>query len=316
MNCPACNAATIKYGRTAAGHQRHRCTAKGCDRTVTDSPAPSPIAPMRIGMDRATTILSLLVEGMSIRATERITGTHRDTVCRLLVLAGGKCEALLSELIQDVEVANVEADALWAFIAKKEKTKAKRRETSPELGDAYTFLGLDADTKLILAHHTGRRTAPHTDLFVEKLERATAGRFQLTTDGFAAYPEAVSFHLGTRTDFATLVKEYGTETQEERRYSPPRIIAATKTPVHGAPVEERICTSHVERLNLDVRMKCRRFTRLTNAFSKKLANHRAAVALTVAHYNLVKMHSSIRMTPAMKAGVVNRPWSVGELLAA
>ena len=315
MNCPACNAATIKYGRTAAGHQRHRCTAKGCGRTVTDSPAPSPIAPMRIPFDRAVMCLSLLVEGMSIRATERITGTHRDTICRLLVLAGGKCEALLETLIQDVEVANVEADELWAFIAKKEKTKAKRRETSPELGDAYTFLGLDADTKLILAHHTGRRTAPHTDAFVEKLERATAGRFQLTTDGFSAYPEAVSFHLGTRTDYATLIKEYGTETQEERRYSPPRIIAATKTVIAGQPNEDRICTSYVERLNLDVRMKCRRFTRLTNAFSKKLANHRAAVALTVAHYNLVKMHSSIRMTPAMKAGITNRIWSVGELLA-
>ncbi len=316
MNCPTCQAATIKYGKTAAGHQRHRCTSKGCGRTVTDSPAPSPIHPMRIPFDRAVTCLSLLVEGMSIRATERITGTHRDTVCRLLVLAGGKCEALLAELIQDVEVANVEADELWAFINMKEKTKARKLETSPEIGDSYTFLAHDADTKLILAHHTGRRTSPHTDLFVEKLERATAGRFQLTTDGFNAYPEAVSFHLGTRTDFAILVKEYGTETQEERRYSPPRIIAATKTPIHGSPVEELICTSHVERLNLDVRMKNRRFTRLTNAFSKKLANHKAAVALTVAHYNLVKFHSSIRMTPAMRAGVVSQPWSVAELLAA
>lgn len=316
MNYPACNAATIKYGRTAAGHQRHRCTAKGCGRTVTDSPAPSPIAPMRIPFDRAVMCLSLLVEGMSIRATERITGAHRDTVCRLLVLAGGKCEALLETLVHDVEVANVEADELCAFVVKKEQTRAKLREMSPDVGDAYTFLGLDADSKLILAHHTGRRTAPHTHTFVEKLERATAGRFQLTTDGFAAYPEAISFHLGTRTEFAPLVKEYGTETQEERRYSPPRIIATTKTAVHGAPVEERICTSHVERLNLDVRIKCRRFTRLTSAFSKKLANHRAAVALTVAHYNLVKMHSSLPMTSAMKAGLTNWIWSMGELLAA
>ena len=151
---------------------------------------------------------------------------------------------------------------------------------------------------------------------MEKMDRATAGRFQLTTDGWNGYPEAVAFHLGTRTDYAILVKEYGTENTDERRYSPPRIIAATKTPIHGAPVTEKICTSHVERLNLDVRMKCRRFTRLTNAFSRKLANHRAAVALTVAHFNLVKMHSSIRMTPVMKAGVVSRPWSVADLLAA
>jgi IS1 family transposase len=168
----------------------------------------------------------------------------------------------------------------------------------------------------VLAHHVGQRTGQHTDAFVEKLDRATAGRFQLTTDGWNAYPEAVSFHLGTRTDYATLVKEFGTETQEERRYSPPRIIAATKTPIHGQPDEDRICTSYVERLNLDVRMKNRRFTRLTNAFSRKFQNHRASVALTVAHYNLCKMHRTIRMTPAMKAGLTNRVWGVGDLLAA
>lgn len=144
---------------------------------------------------------------------------HRDAICRLLVPAGGKCEVLLAELIRNVEVANVEADELWSYVAKKERTKAKLPETKPETGDAYAFFGLDADTKLILAHHTGRRTAPHTDAFVESLERATAGRFLLTTDGFMAYPEAVSFHLGTQTDYATLIKEYGLETQEERRYS-------------------------------------------------------------------------------------------------
>lgn len=315
MQCPECHADNLpKWGRTAAGHQRFRC--RECGRTVTDSPAPSPIAPMRLDFDRAVLVLSLLVEGMSIRGAERITGHHRDTICRLLVLAGGKCEALLDELVQDVPVENVEADELWAFIGMKEKTKARKRLTDTELGDCYSFLAHDADSKLILAHHTGRRTGLNADAFCEKVGRATAGRFQLTTDGWNGYPEAVSFHLGTRTDYATLVKEYGTETQDERRYSPPRIIAAHKTPVHGFPVTERICTSHVERLNLDVRMKCRRFTRLTNAFSRKLQNHRAAVALTVAHYNLIKMHSSIRMTPAMKAGVANRPWSVADLLAA
>lgn len=315
MLCPSCNADTLtKWGKTAAGHQRLRC--RECGRTVTDSPAPSPIAPMRIGMERATMILSMLVEGMSIRAAERCTNTHRDTICRLLVLAGGKCEALLAELIQDVPVENVEADELWSFVAMKQKAKTRKGIDDPEVGDSYTYLGLDSDTKLILAHHTGRRTAQHTDLFVEKLDRATAGRFQLTTDGLDSYPEAISYHLGTRTDYATLVKEYGTETQEERRYSPPRIIAATKTIIAGHPDEARICTSYVERLNLDVRMKNRRFTRLTNAFSKVFRNHRASVALTVAHYNLCTMHRSIRMTPAMKAGITNRIWSVGELLAA
>jgi transposase-like protein/IS1 family transposase len=315
MNCRHCNAmTTTKHGRDRNGRQRYMCHE--CGRTSTDLPAPSPIAPMRIGMERATMILSLLVEGMSIRATERCTNTHRDTVTRLLVLAGGKCEALLDELVQGVEVENVEADELWSLTAMKQKTKNRKGITDPEIGDTYTFLGHDADSKLILAFQVGERTSAHADTFMEKMDRATTGRFQLTTDGWNGYPEAVAFHLGTRTDYAILVKEYGTENEDERRYSPPRIIAATKTPIHGAPITEKICTSHVERLNLDVRMKCRRFTRLTNAFSRKLANHRAAVALTVAHFNLVKMHSSIRMTPAMKAGVTNRIWSVGELLAA
>ncbi len=253
---------------------------------------------------------------MSIRSVERATGHHRDTVCKLVLVAGGKCEALLATMNQAVEVGNVEVDELRSFIEMKEKARAKKPITDPEVGDSYTFLGLDADTKLILTHHTGRRTAAHTDVFMEKLDRATAGRFQLTTDGFNCYPEAVSFHLGTRTDYATLVKEYGTETQEERRYSPPRIIAATKTPIHGTPDEVRICTSHVERLNLDVRMGNRRFTRLTNAFSKSARHHRASVAIFAAAHNLCRMHRSIRMTPAMKAGLVNRPWLVEDLLTA
>ena len=278
---------------------------------------PRPLRPSpRCGSPRAVLVLSLLTEGMSIRAAERISGHHRDTICRLVLLAGEKCEALLATMNQNVEVENVECDELWAFIGMKERTRAKKGIKDPEVGDSYTFLGLDADSKLILTHHTGRRTAAHTDAFVEKLDQATAGRFQLTTDGFWAYPDAIGYHLGTRTDYATLIKEYGTETQEERRYSPPRIIATTKTTVHGKPDEARICTSHVERLNLDTRMQNRRFTRLTNAFSKSARHHRAAVAVWAAAHNLVKMHSSIRMTPAMKAGLVNRPWSVADLLAA
>jgi transposase-like protein/IS1 family transposase len=314
MTCPDCNSDnTIKHGKDRNGCQRYRC--KDCGRTVTDLPARSPIHPMRIPVERAVMVLNLLVEGMSIRAAERVTGTHRDTICRLLVLAGQKCETLLAELVQGVEVDNVEADELWAFIGMKERTRAKLRIETPNVGDSYTFLALDADSKLILSHHVGRRTAAHTDLFVEKLDRATSGRFQITTDGFRPYPDAVDYHLGTRTDFATLVKDYGTD-GDERRYSPPRIIATTKTVQHGTPDPAKICTSHVERVNLDVRMKTRRFTRLTNAFSKKWENHRAAVALFVAHYNLSKMHSSIRMTPAMKAGVTNRIWGMGDLLAA
>jgi IS1 family transposase len=183
------------------------------------------------------------------------------------------------------------------------------------VGDAYTFIAIDRDTKLIPAWKLGKRDTVTTDAFVEKLERATAGRFQVTTDGLNTYPDSIGYHLGTRTDYATLVKEFGYELEEQRRYSPPRIIGAERTVIHGEPARDRICTSHVERQNLTCRMQMRRFTRLTNAFSKKWANLRAALALHFAHYDLCRIHSSIRCTPAMAAGVTRTPWTVAELLA-
>jgi IS1 family transposase len=184
------------------------------------------------------------------------------------------------------------------------------------LGDCYTYLAQERTSKLILTHHTGRRTWNDTEVFVSQLAKAAAGTFQITTDGLDSYPYAIRQHLGHRVDYAQLIKQYGQDAEGQRRYSPPRIIGTEKRYMIRFPDPARVCTSHVERLNLDVRMKCRRFTRLTNAFSRKLGNHRAAVALTVAHFNLCKMHSSIRMTSAMKAGITNRIWSVGELLAA
>jgi len=312
--CNACDGAAIRWGKDASSNQRWRC--KPCKRTWGDLPA-RPLGPMRLPVDRAVLVLSLLVEGSSIRSAERVTGHHRDTIMRLLTLVGGKCEALLDRLMVDVELKDVQADEIWTFCRMKQKTKNRLGVTDPEAGDAYAFVAIDRDTKLVPAWALGKRDTLTTDAFVERLERAVAGRFQLTTDGFNAYPGSVGYHLGTRTDYATLVKEYGTEgTEEERRYSPPRIIGMETTIVHGQPDRDRICTSHVERQNLTVRMSMRRFTRLTNAFSKKWANLRAAAALHFAHYNLCRMHSSIRMTPAMKAGVTRAPWSLMDLVAA
>jgi IS1 family transposase len=212
---------------------------------------------------------------------------------------------------------DVQADEIWTFCRMKQKTKQRLGVTDPEAGDAYVFVGVDRDTKLIPAWTLGRRDIVTTDAFVERLERAVSGRFQLTTDGLNTYPDSIGYHLGTRTDYAVLVKEYGTDgTEEQRRYSPPRIISSESTVIHGRPDPARICTSHIERQNLTCRMEMRRFTRLTNGFSKKWSNLRAAVALHFAHYNLVRFHSSIRMTPAMKAGIVARPWSMAELVVA
>ena len=312
--CPTCSGKAVRWGKDENGHQRFRCP--GCKKTFAERPA-RPLGTMRLPIEKAILCVNLLVEGSSIRSTERVTGVHRDTICRLLVRVGGKCEALLEQLVTGIEVKDVQADEIWAFVGMKEKTKARLQKIDPKLGDAYTFVGFDRDSKLALAHHLGRRTNQHTDLFMEKLAKATAGHFQLTTDGFASYPEAVDFHLGQRTDYATLVKQYGTEgTEEQRRYSPPRIIGTEKAVIHGNPDEARICTSHVERQNLTMRMEMRRLTRLTNGFSKKWDNLRAAVALHFAHYNLCRMHRSIRMTPAMKAGITRAPWSLAQLVAA
>jgi len=258
-----------------------------------------------------------LTEGSSIRSTERISGVHRDTIMRLLRVAGAKCESLLNRLVRGVEVKDVQADELWCFVGMKEKTKKRNKIMDPEMGDAYTFVGLERDSKLALAFHLGRRTAEDASMFSAKLAAATADRFQISTDGFNGYPAAIEEHFGERVDYGQIVKVFGpTTVDSERRYSPPEIISAEKVMVSGAPKEERICTSHVERTNLHIRMSMRRFTRLTNAFSRKRENLRAALALHFAAYNFTWMHSSIRMTPAMKAGIARKPWSVRDLLTA
>lgn len=321
--CRSCGGRTIGWGKDAHGNARRKC--KACRATFGIIP-PRPLGAMRIDMDRAVLILSLLTEGTSIRSAERISHTHRDTIMRLLRKAGAKCEALLNRLVRGVEVKDVQADELWCFVGMKEKTKARKGKTDPELGDAYTWIALERENKLALSWHMGRRTAADANLFMAKLAVAAKGpkndagerlSYQLTTDGLSVYPEAVATHLGGDVDYGMLIKTYSSETVDsERRYSPPRIIASEKIAVSGNPDPAKVCTSHVERTNLHVRMQMRRFTRLTNAFSRKRENLKAALALHFAAYNFTWMHSSIRMTPAMKAGIARAPWSVRDLLVA
>ena len=312
--CRSCGGRTIGWGKDREGNARRKC--KACGATFGIIPE-RPLGSMRLDLDKATTCLSLLVEGSSIRSTERVTGVHRDTICRLLRVAGAKCESLLNRLVRGVEVKDVQCDELWCYVAMKEKTKARKKLTDPELGDAYTFVGIERNTKLALGFHLGRRTSEDASVFMAKMDAATSGNFQLSTDGFNGYPAAVEEHLGGRVDFGQLVKTYSAETVDsERRYSPARIISAEKVVVSGTPEESRICTSHVERHNLHVRMQMRRFTRLTNAFSRKRENLRAALALHFAAYNFTWMHRGIRMTPAMAAGIARKPWAVRDLLVA
>ncbi len=317
--CRPCGGRTIGWGKDKGGNPRRKC--KACGATFGIIPE-RPLGRMRIDMDKAVLCISMLTEGSSIRSTERVSGIHRDTIMRLLRVAGRKCESLLGRHLRAVPVKDAQGDELWCYVGMKEKTKVRKGETNPELGDAYTFVAHDRESKLVLAWHMGHRTAEDTSIFIAKLATAAAPkdgaeRYQLTTDGWPAYPAAIEQHLGGSVDYAQLVKTYSGEGMDsERRYSPPSIISSEKIVVHGTPDEHRICTSHVERNNLHIRMQMRRFTRLTNAFSRKRENLRAALALHFAAYNFAWMHSSIRMTPAMKAGLVRKPWTVRDLLMA
>jgi transposase-like protein/IS1 family transposase len=313
MNCQNCNGETKKFGKDRKGNQRVRCLSCGKTQTLTQ---PNPLGSMYLAEDKALACLNLLVEGMSVRAIERVTGVHRDTILDLLVTVGEKCEKLMDEKIQNVPVKDVQADEVWAYVQMKEKTKKRQGLTDETIGDAYTFTAIDRDTKLILCWHLGRRSVADTFIFTEKLYRATGTHFQLTTDGFGAYPDAVIHSLGARVDYAQLVKMYAQPAEGERRYSPAECIGAKKIPVIGNPDPARINTSHVERMNLTIRMHTRRLTRLTNAFSKKWTNLKAALALHFAFYNFCRMHSTIRCTPAMAAGITKSVWTLKDLLRA
>jgi IS1 family transposase len=268
---------------------------------------------MYIPWEKALLAIQLLLEGNSIRSTERISGLDKNTIMRVLVLAAEQCEKLSSEIIRNVPVSEVQADEIWSFIGKKEKMVQRGDDST--LGDAYCFVGIERNSKLVLAWHLGRRTARDTEAFVEKVNEATAGRFQITTDGFKAYIDAVHMSLGTRVDFAQLIKVYAATPEGEHRYSPSEVVATEVVPVLGRPDPNKICTSHVEKHNHTMRMQIRRFTRLTNAFSKKWENHYAALSLYFAYYNFVRIHSTIRVTPAMEARLTDHVWTLKELLS-
>lgn len=271
---------------------------------------------MYLSEDKALLILNLLLEGNSIRSIERITGVEKKTITRVLLEAGSHCEALMNRKIKNVAVKDVEADEIWGFVQCKNRHKLANKITDEKRGDAYTFVGIERNTKLVLAWHLGARGMADTEIFTEKLYEATSGRFQLTTDGWKPYENAVSYSLGTRVDYAMLIKVYERDTEKEARYSPPVVVETITQIKIGNPDPSRICTSIVERSNLSMRTSIRRLTRLTNAFSKKWENLKAMLALYFAHYNFCRIHSSIRCTPAMESGLTKSVWSLRDLLAA
>lgn len=266
--------------------------------------------------EKQVRVVGALVEGCAIRTVERMTEIHRDTIMRLGVRVGEACGRLHDHLFRNLNVSTIELDEQWAFIGKKQKRV--RHDDPAELGDAYLFIALAANTKAVLSYAIGKRNAKNTLALASDLRTRVLSRPQITADGFFAYPGAIDFAFGRDVDFAQLVKVYQATPGNEAavRYSPGTIRDIESTVVFGNPDPAKISTSYVERFNLTTRMQSRRFTRLTNGFSKKLANHKAAIALHVAHYNLCRVHETLRVTPAMALGVTDHVWSVAELLRA
>jgi IS1 family transposase len=256
------------------------------------------------------------VEGNSIRATVRMTGVAKNTIAKLLVDLGTACSNYMNRTLVNLPCKRIQVDEIWSFVyAKQKNVRPKHLENGGYAGDVWTWIAIDADTKLIPCFMIGQRDPETARDFMEDLASRLANRVQLTTDGLKAYLTAVDRAFGEDIDYAMLVKVYGaTSTEDQRRYSPATCIGCERKAVSGNPDRKHISTSYVERQNLTVRMQNRRFTRLTNAFSKKIENHLASLAIHYMHYNFVRIHQTLRVTPAMAAGVTDRLWGIEDLL--
>lgn len=261
-------------------------------------------------------ILSMLVEGMSMRSVSRITGVSINTVSKLLVDAGNACAKFHDETVRGVNSQRIQCDEIWSFVAAKQKNVATMKEPVEGAGDVWTWTALDADSKLVVSYLVGGRDGQYALAFMDDVAARLANRVQLTTDGHKAYLEAVEGAFGADVDYAQLVKMYGAAPEGKTvRYSPAECTGIKKTKIEGEPDKKHVSTSYVERMNLNIRMGNRRFTRLTNAFSKKIDNHLHMLSLYFVHYNFCRIHKSLRVTPAMEAGISgtvrDMEWIVG-----
>jgi IS1 family transposase len=270
----------------------------------------------KLTQERRTQVIAALIEGNSIRSTVRLTGVAKKTVLRLLVEVGKACAKYQDKTLRKLPCKRLQCDEIWSFVAMKEKTAKRKNLQGGNVGDLWTWTAIDADTKLVPSWLVGKRDAGYAYEFISDLESRLANRVQLTTDGHRAYLSAVEDVFGISIDYAMLIKLYGPDPNEdETRYSPAKCIGTEEYVITGNPDPDHISTSYVERQNLSMRMGMRRFTRLTNGFSKKVENHAHMVALWFMYYNFVRIHQTLRVTPAMAAGVTNRLWSVADIAA-
>jgi IS1 family transposase len=261
-------------------------------------------------------VISALAEGSGIRQIERMTGVNRNTIMNLGVRVGNGCAALLDAKMRNLTCHHLQFDELWGFIGKKEKHV--RPDDNPEVGDVWTFCAIDSDTKVVPTFKVGKRDAETANAFVNDVSSRLRNRVQISSDALRAYVDAVELAFGADVDFAQIIKTYAVDSTStpERKYSPSEVISVEKRPVSGSPDMRLASTSYIERLNGTTRLHMRRLTRLTYAFSKKLENFKAAVALHFAYYNFVKRHNTLRMTPAMAAGIERDFWTVEKLVEA
>lgn len=271
----------------------------------------------RLSIKDRTQIVALLVEGNSINSTCRITGASKNTVLKLLTEVGEACALYQDRVMTGLTCKKVQCDEIWSFVGMKEKNVPDEVKGVFGFGDVYTWTAIDADTKLVPCWHVADRGAEAAKQFIGDLASRLTNRIQLTTDGHKVYLDAVEEAFGGDIDYAMLVKIYGDDgpgRQASRRYSPSGFTRAEQQRIIGKPKNEDISTSYVERQNLTMRMHMRRFTRLTNAFSKKLENHMAAISLHFMFYNFCRIHKTLRVTPAMEAGIADHVWNIAEVL--
>jgi len=316
MTCHNCKIETVKAGRGRNDVQRWKCQQGG---KRFSEPSETPFgADVRLPQETVCRILHCLVEGNSVRSTARLCGVEKRTVLNMLKLAGENCERLLMENLRGVKVQDcLELDEIWTYVGCHQKRLTPERVERGMVGDAYTFICLERSTKLVMAWHLGKRDRVNTEDFVSKIRWATApGRFDVSTDGFQPYETAIDAGLYDRANHAAVVKMFHTTTDVVREsYRPAKFVSVGKDAINGNPDLNRAGTSHVERKNGTLRQWCKRLTRLTYAFSRSWDNLRAALALHFAYYNLCRIHGSLRITPAMAAGISDHVWTLNELIA-
>lgn len=267
----------------------------------------------RLPIAKRVAVISALVEGCSVRSTSRLTGVAKGTILRLLADVGTACATFQDDAIRNVAAKRVQIDEIWSFVGAKQKNVTTENAARGAVGDVWTFVAIEAQTKLVLSWLVGLRDAGCATAFMQDVAARLSNRIQLTTDGHKMYLAAVDDAFGGDIDYSMLVKLYGAS-DAEKRYSPAVCIGCVEQPVCGDPDPKHVSTSYIERQNLTMRMNIRRFTRLTNAFSKKVENHAHSIALFYMHYNFVRVHQSLRVTPAMEAGLTSRVWSIQDIV--